>query len=159
MNRTLHRTALAILATTAVAGALVSCSSGGDASAAGSVAADVPESGDSPAPADAAAPEDVAGMTSVFQRYVETSNSGQSQEYLATICSTDPVHSQVLEDRDPSPYPVSVVDMTDFTVDGDNGLATVTVKIGLEESANQITQRFTFVREAGAWTACGEQKD
>ena len=166
MRSTLARTALGGAATVALAGTLVSCASANDQGAASPSSTEAASSAPattngSPAigPTDPASSADQAEMTAVFQRYVDTSNSGDSQAYLATICSTDPVHSQDLTDRDPAQYPVTLENITDFTVDGNDGLATVTVKIGLEDKADRITERFTFVRESGAWTVCGEQQD
>lgn len=162
MNSTFARTALSVVATAAVAGTLMSCSSSGEEPTASmsareydppSSAAQAPATG----PTEPASSADEAGMRAVFERYVETSNAGQAQPYLETICSTDPVHQQDLQDREPALYPMSVQDMRDFTAEGDDGLATVVVKIGLEDQADVLTERFTFVREDGAWTVCGKQ--
>ena len=162
MNSTLIRTALGVVASAALASTLLACSSNSEeppatTSATTSDAAATsgdPESG----PTTPASSVDEAEIAAVFQRYIETSNSGDAQAFLETVCATDPVHSQDLTGGEPDLFPKTVLDITDFAVDGDAGLATVTVKIGLEENSNTITQRFTFVREDGGWTVCGEQK-
>ncbi|WP_024794650.1 hypothetical protein [Tomitella biformata] len=156
MNSILARAAMGAVATAALAGTLLSCSSATEAPEAAPVSAET-TAAQAPGPTEPASTADEAAMSEVFQRYLETSNAGQAQAYLATVCASDPVHSQGITDSEPNPYPMSLVGMKDFTVDGDDGLATVTVKIGLEESADNITQRFTFVRANGAWTVCGEQ--
>lgn len=162
----LTRTTLGIVAATVAAGALASCSSSPDQPAPADQSpadATTPAGGSasgmaSPGPTTPASSEDAAGIRAVFARYIETSNAGQAKPYLATICATDPVHRQDLQDRDPAVYPMTLVDMKDITAEGDDGLATVSVKIGSEEQADVITERFTFVREDGAWTVCGKQQ-
>lgn len=162
----LTRTTFGIVAATVAAGALASCSSSADqpssadqGPASASAATGETASGMvSPGPTTPASSEDAAGIRAVFARYIETSNAGQAQPYLATICASDPVHQQDLQDQDPAVYPMTLVDMQDITAEGDDGLATVSVKIGPEEQADVITERFTFVREDGAWTVCGKQR-
>ena len=162
MNSTLTRTALGLVASGALASTLLACSSSSEespatASATTSDAAatsNAPETG----PTTPASSADEEEITAVFQRYIEASNKGEVQEYLETVCSTDPVHSQDLTGGEPDPFPKTVLDVTDFAVDGDDGLATVTFKVGLEEAADTFTQRFTFVREDDGWTVCGQQK-
>lgn len=162
MNSTLIRTALGVVASGALASTLLACSSSSDESPATTSAttSDAAPTGDAPetGPTTPASSTDEAEITAVFQRYIESSNSGDVQAYLETVCATDPVHSQDLAGGEPDPFPKTVLDITDVAVDGDDGLATVTVKIGLEEAANTISPRFTFVREDGSWTVCGEQK-
>ncbi len=169
MKSGLNRTALRVFAAAVVAGSLISCSSStdgnpSDADTAASETSTATSSASTPTSASAddgepASSADQNAMAAVFERYVDTSNNGESQAYLDTVCSTDPVHSQGITDQGPAPYPVTVVDMKDFTVDGDTGLATVTVNIDGEDTPDELTSRFTFVRESGAWTVCGEKED
>lgn len=162
MLSTPNRTALGVLATAALAGTLISCSSSSDAPATEPTpSADVanPHASAAPLPpatGDPASAADQAEMTAVFERYVDTSNNGDAQAYLATVCSTDPVHTQGITDQGPAAYPVTVEEMKDFTVGGDDGQATVTVKINAQPTSQELTSRFTFVRESGGWTVCGE---
>lgn len=158
------RTALGVLATAALAGTLMSCSSSADSQAATPAPTESlvnPHATPAPLPPVTGTPAsagDQAAITEVFTRYVATSNAGDSKAYLATVCSTDPVHSQGITDQGPAAFPVSVEELKDITVDGDQGLATVTVKVDSKPTPQELTSRFKFEREAGSWTVCGEQE-
>ena len=182
MDASITRTALGVLATAAVAGALVSCSSDSAAEATGSSQQESSQqessqqessqagtsqsaSAEAPAASDnlgaPATPAEQEAMTEVFKRFVETSNNGDSAGYLATLCATDPDREKVTSDQAPAPNPAEVDDMKDFSVDGDKGLATVTVSVSGTDSTTrqQFVTQFNFLRESGTWTVCGEHEN
>lgn len=158
------RAAAAALATLALGGALISCSSDTPEEQAPAPAVVSPHGDDFPAttpapmidPATHPATEaDTAEITTLVDEYFTTTNAQDADGFRAILCAAVLPEYAHLQNLGPVPDPMRLEGVADIAVDGDQATANLTFNMGEGTNAPSETDPFKFAREDGQWKVCG----